>query len=161
MTGVWSLSLNTTSATPRKAQGRLHKTHFASSGLRVIPMFWNSWTQWNPNPVSTLWPNAFVHYQAFCRSIRTKVPKKRRTGFCGGCIVSRWATPKSYLDVYFLTTPKVAQTFLNDQCLSTHGKICPSSIFLTPSGEWKLGGFELLSNPKDEGALLYVRASLA
>ncbi|PPQ93682.1 LOW QUALITY PROTEIN: hypothetical protein CVT25_012741 [Psilocybe cyanescens] len=54
----------------------------------------------------------------------------------------------------------VALTFLNDQCLSTHGKICPCSIFLSPSGEWKLGGFELLSNPKDEGALLYTMGGL-
>ena len=51
---------------------------------------------------------------------------------------------------------QVALTFLNDQCFSTHGKISTSSIFLSPSGEWKLGGFELFSNPKDESALLYV-----
>jgi len=52
---------------------------------------------------------------------------------------------------------QVALTFLNDQCLSTHGKFTPHSIFLSPSGEWKLGGFELLSHSKDEGAVLYVR----
>ena len=51
---------------------------------------------------------------------------------------------------------QVALAFLNDQCFSTHGKISISAIFLVPSGEWKLGGFELFSNPKDEGALLYV-----
>jgi SCY1-like protein 1 len=51
---------------------------------------------------------------------------------------------------------QVALAFLNDQCFSTHGKISTSAIFLLPSGEWKLGGFELFSNPKDEGALLYV-----
>jgi len=56
-----------------------------------------------------------------------------------------------------LSTSQVALTFLNDQCLSTHGKFTPHSIFLSPSGEWKLGGFELLSNSKDEGAVLYVR----
>lgn len=33
------------------------------------------------------------------------------------------------------------------------------SIFISPSGEWKLGGFELLSNPKDDAAVLYVRDS--
>ncbi|KAH9485238.1 putative inactive serine/threonine-protein kinase scy1 [Psilocybe cubensis] len=54
----------------------------------------------------------------------------------------------------------VALTFLNDQCISTHGKLCSNSIFLTPSGEWKLGGFELLSNAKDEGALLYTMGGL-
>lgn len=30
------------------------------------------------------------------------------------------------------------------------------SIFISPSGEWKLGGFELLSNIKDDTAILYV-----
>ena len=52
-------------------------------------------------------------------------------------------------------TSQVALTFLNDQCFSTHGKINISSIFLSPSGEWKLGGFELFSSPRDESALLY------
>ena len=55
---------------------------------------------------------------------------------------------------------QVALAFLNDQCFSTHGKICISSIFLSPSGEWKLGGFELFSSPKDESALLYVSGFL-
>ncbi|KAF8813689.1 ARM repeat-containing protein [Phlegmacium glaucopus] len=54
----------------------------------------------------------------------------------------------------------VALAFLNDQCVSTHGKISISSIFLSPSGEWKLGGFELFSSPKDENALLYTMGSL-
>ncbi|KAF8972894.1 armadillo-type protein [Flammula alnicola] len=54
----------------------------------------------------------------------------------------------------------VSLAFLNDQCLSTHGKICTQSIFLSPSGEWKLGGFEVLSNPKDEAALLYTMGGL-
>lgn len=49
----------------------------------------------------------------------------------------------------------VALTFLNDPCASTHGRICTHSIFISPSGEWKLGGFELLSNPKDDAAVLY------
>ena len=55
---------------------------------------------------------------------------------------------------------QVALAFLNDQCFSTHGKISISAIFLLPSGEWKLGGFELFSTPKDEGALLYVSGCL-
>ena len=55
---------------------------------------------------------------------------------------------------------QVALAFLNDQCFSTHGKISISAIFLLPSGEWKLGGFEIFSTPKDEGALLYVSGCL-
>ncbi|KAF9484514.1 ARM repeat-containing protein [Pholiota conissans] len=54
----------------------------------------------------------------------------------------------------------VPLTFLNDQCVSTHGKICTSSIFLSPSGEWKLGGFELLSNPREDSAVLYTMGGL-
>ncbi|KAF8904359.1 armadillo-type protein [Gymnopilus junonius] len=54
----------------------------------------------------------------------------------------------------------VALTFLNDQCLSTHGKVSTNAIFLTPSGEWKLGGFEVFSSPKDDGALLYTMGGL-
>ncbi|KAJ7209598.1 ARM repeat-containing protein [Mycena pura] len=49
----------------------------------------------------------------------------------------------------------VALTFLNDSGASTHGNIRVNSIFISPSGEWKLGGFELLSNPKEDSAVLY------
>ena len=31
------------------------------------------------------------------------------------------------------------------------------SVFISSSGEWKLGGFDVLSNPKDDAAVLYVR----
>jgi len=42
--------------------------------------------------------------------------------------------------------------------MSTHGNLHVNAVFLSPSGEWKLGGFELFSNPKDtESAVLYVR----
>ncbi|KAJ3517647.1 hypothetical protein NLJ89_g377 [Agrocybe chaxingu] len=54
----------------------------------------------------------------------------------------------------------VALAFLNDQCLSTHGKLGTNSIFLSPSGEWKLGGFEVLSNPKEDNAILYTMGGL-
>ncbi|KAI0688043.1 armadillo-type protein [Cytidiella melzeri] len=49
----------------------------------------------------------------------------------------------------------IALSFVNDSCASTHGNLRTDSIFISPSGEWKLGGFELLSNPKDESAILY------
>jgi SCY1-like protein 1 len=52
---------------------------------------------------------------------------------------------------------KVALSFVNDQAASTHANVRVDSIFLSPSGEWRLGGFEVLSNPKDESAVLYVR----
>ncbi|KIM19635.1 hypothetical protein M408DRAFT_196262 [Serendipita vermifera MAFF 305830] len=49
----------------------------------------------------------------------------------------------------------VALTFLNNACASTHGNINIDSIFLSPSGEWRLGGFELLSSTKDEKPVLF------
>ncbi|KAE9408578.1 ARM repeat-containing protein [Gymnopus androsaceus JB14] len=54
----------------------------------------------------------------------------------------------------------VALAFINDSCASTHGAIRTKAIFLSRSGEWKLGGFEVLSNPKDDAAVLYYMGSL-
>ncbi|KAG2357230.1 hypothetical protein BDR07DRAFT_1490953 [Suillus spraguei] len=42
----------------------------------------------------------------------------------------------------------VALAFLNDSASSTHGNVRPNAVFITPSGEWKLGGFEVLSIQK-------------
>lgn len=55
---------------------------------------------------------------------------------------------------------QVALAFVNDSCASTHGKICVDAIFISPSGEWKLGGFELFSSTKEDGPPLYVRNRL-
>ncbi|KAF8909893.1 armadillo-type protein [Mucidula mucida] len=49
----------------------------------------------------------------------------------------------------------VALAFLNDPCASTHGNVRTTSVFISPSGEWKLGGLEVLSNPSDDAAVLY------
>jgi len=56
-----------------------------------------------------------------------------------------------------LTRSQVALAFINDSASSTHGAIRVDSVLITPSGEWKLGGFDLLSNPTDDAAVLYVR----
>lgn len=50
-----------------------------------------------------------------------------------------------------------ALSFLNTTCTSTHGNITLESIFLAPSGEWRLGGFEVLSSTKDDNPILFVR----
>jgi hypothetical protein len=39
-----------------------------------------------------------------------------------------------------------------------HGYIRASSVFTSESGEWKLGGFEVLSSMKDDDAIIYVRS---
>lgn len=49
-----------------------------------------------------------------------------------------------------------ALKFINGPGASTHGNIRTSSVFTTPSGEWRLGGFELLSSPRDQQPVLYV-----
>jgi len=56
----------------------------------------------------------------------------------------------------------VAKTlaFVNGEATSIHGAIRASSIFTTESGEWKLGGFEVLSSMKDDDAIIYNHGSL-
>lgn len=46
--------------------------------------------------------------------------------------------------------------FINDDASSIHGSLKVSSIYTSESGEWKLGGFEVLSSVKDDEALIYV-----
>ncbi|KAF8532504.1 ARM repeat-containing protein [Gautieria morchelliformis] len=53
-----------------------------------------------------------------------------------------------------------ALAFVNDSCASTHGNVRVDSIFVASSGEWKLGGFEVLSNAKDDAAVLYTMGGL-
>jgi SCY1-like protein 1 len=46
--------------------------------------------------------------------------------------------------------------FINEEASSVHGNVRVSSIFTSESGEWKLGGLELLSSMKDDEAVIYV-----
>ncbi|KAI0768728.1 ARM repeat-containing protein [Trametes elegans] len=57
--------------------------------------------------------------------------------------------------VWGLHRVSVALTFLNESASSTHGNVRVDSVFISSSGEWKLGGFDVLSNPKDDAAVLY------
>lgn len=50
--------------------------------------------------------------------------------------------------------------FVNDEATSVHGSIRASSIFTTESGEWKLGGLDVLSSMKEDDAVIYVRSAL-
>lgn len=45
--------------------------------------------------------------------------------------------------------------FINEEAHSVHGNIRLSSIFISQSGEWRLGGLELLSSMKEEDAIIY------
>ncbi|KAK4241018.1 armadillo-type protein [Achaetomium macrosporum] len=50
--------------------------------------------------------------------------------------------------------------FINDEASSVHGSLKVASVYTTESGEWKLGGFEVLSNVKDDEAVIYTYGSL-
>ncbi|KAI1364881.1 armadillo-type protein [Xylaria arbuscula] len=50
--------------------------------------------------------------------------------------------------------------FINEEGSSIHGSLGVSSIYTSESGEWKLGGFEVLSNVKDDDAIIYTYGSL-
>jgi SCY1-like protein 1 len=52
---------------------------------------------------------------------------------------------------------QIALAFINDACQSSHAMVRVESVFISPSGEWRLGGFDLMSNPTDPAAVLYVR----
>ncbi|KKA26432.1 hypothetical protein TD95_000139 [Thielaviopsis punctulata] len=50
--------------------------------------------------------------------------------------------------------------FINEDASSIHGNVRVSSIYASESGEWKLGGFDVLSNIKDDDAVIYTYGSL-
>ncbi|KAL2011710.1 hypothetical protein VTN00DRAFT_4428 [Thermoascus crustaceus] len=50
--------------------------------------------------------------------------------------------------------------FINEDASSVHGAVRVSSVFTSESGEWKLGGFEVLSSMKDDDAIIYTYGSL-
>lgn len=52
---------------------------------------------------------------------------------------------------------KNALKFLNCDCDMVHGNVNVSSIFTNDAGEWKLGGFEVLSSMKEESPVILVR----
>ncbi|KAG4412261.1 hypothetical protein IFR04_014610 [Cadophora malorum] len=56
----------------------------------------------------------------------------------------------------------VAQTvkFINDEAASVHGALRVGSIYTSESGEWRVGGFEVLSSMKDDEAIIYNYGSL-
>ncbi|KAJ5151903.1 hypothetical protein N7492_010198 [Penicillium capsulatum] len=50
--------------------------------------------------------------------------------------------------------------FINEDASSVHGAVRVSSIFTSESGEWKLGGFDILSSMKEDDAIIYTYGSL-
>ncbi|KAJ5880732.1 uncharacterized protein N7473_011785 [Penicillium subrubescens] len=50
--------------------------------------------------------------------------------------------------------------FINDDASSVHGAVRASSVYTSESGEWKLGGFDILSSMKEDDAIIYTYGSL-
>jgi SCY1-like protein 1 len=59
--------------------------------------------------------------------------------------------------IWGLSRLSTALQFIHNTGAATHGNVRPESVFVTPSGEWRLGGFEVLSSLRDQGPVLYVR----
>lgn len=59
-------------------------------------------------------------------------------------------------DANGLTFQQQTIKFINDEASSVHGNLRVGSIYTSESGEWKLGGFEILSSLKDDEAIIYV-----
>ncbi|KAI1614129.1 SCY1-like protein [Exophiala viscosa] len=50
--------------------------------------------------------------------------------------------------------------FINNEASAVHGAVRVPSIFTSESGEWKLGGFEVLSSMNEDDAIIYTYGSL-
>lgn len=50
--------------------------------------------------------------------------------------------------------------FINNDAASVHGSVRVASVYTSESGEWKLGGFEVLSTMNEDDALIYTYGSL-
>ncbi|KAF4984373.1 hypothetical protein FDECE_17095 [Fusarium decemcellulare] len=50
--------------------------------------------------------------------------------------------------------------FINDDASSIHGSLKVGSIYTSESGEWKMGGFDVLSSVKDDESVIYTYGSL-
>lgn len=51
---------------------------------------------------------------------------------------------------------QVTLKFLNEEAKIIHGNVRLGSVFMGESGEWKLGGFEVLSAVADDEPFIYV-----
>jgi len=68
---------------------------------------------------------------------------------CGGMLeLLLWST-------WLILVQKTIK-FINDEASSVHGSLKVGTIYTSESGEWKLGGLEVLSSMKDDEAIIYV-----
>ncbi|KAJ5226901.1 uncharacterized protein N7469_006907 [Penicillium citrinum] len=50
--------------------------------------------------------------------------------------------------------------FINEDASSVHGAVRAASVYTSESGEWKLGGFDILSSMIEDDAIIYTYGSL-
>ncbi len=50
--------------------------------------------------------------------------------------------------------------FVNNEASSVHGAVRVGSVYTNDAGEWKLGGFEVLSSMNDDDAIIYTYGSM-
>ena len=55
-----------------------------------------------------------------------------------------------------LTSRQRTVKFINSDAASIHGSLKVGSVYTSESGEWKLGGFDVLSSVKDDESIIYV-----
>lgn len=61
--------------------------------------------------------------------------------------------------VYGLLHVCTALAFLNREGQSVHGGLRTTSVWVTPGGEWKLGGMEVLTKLDEPDGAMWVRHS--
>ncbi|KAI4285753.1 MAG: hypothetical protein L6R38_000400 [Xanthoria sp. 2 TBL-2021] len=59
-----------------------------------------------------------------------------------------------------LHTVATTISFINDEAFSVHGNVRLTSVYTSQSGEWRLGGFEILSSMKEDDAVIYSMGSI-
>jgi len=113
-------------------------------------------------PSLTNWADRYVHicrHRAPCApevACQEKEPESRNSEM--GTIQHRGTLPRiQFLPISPVLTPRQRTVkFINDDAASIHGSLRVASIYTSESGEWKLGGFEVLSSVKDDDAVIYV-----
>lgn len=75
-----------------------------------------------------------------------------------------WATKRKAVSeqsaIWGLYSVAKTLKFINDEATSIHGNVRVSSVFTNESGEWKIGGLEILSSVKEDDAVIYSQGSL-
>lgn len=67
-----------------------------------------------------------------------------------------YAAARECMLIAFALREQNTVRFVNDDAACIHGNIRAGSVFTSESGEWKLGGFEVMSSVRDDEPFIYV-----